>query len=630
MRWLCLLISLSLFTALACDDNDSADPDTQSVADTPSDNSDQSDDPGDLGQDLDASDGLDLTPDPDQSSLDQDLKQDAQQDSQDLLLDTVDQSIDQEVDIVDIADTQDLAETSPDLSDTADTSVDIADATDTADTTDTVDATDTVIGPSLAWSLDWSTYLGGSGWEHARDIVIDDAGNIYMVGGTASADYPVTAGAFDTSYNAGGSSMGDGGGCDGFVTKLSPNGDIIWSTYIGGPNYDRVYGVRVDANGYVYIVGRAGRGFPTVNAFQPDFNGLWAGYYGDQNAFIAVLEPDGSDLVWSSYFGTGSLIRDFDIDAAGDLYVNLAGDEGANDPPAAWFNSAFQASRPGSGDCGVAKVYGDGSGVAWASWLGGSSYEAKESQIRVIDDGVLISGYTESSDFPTSSSAFDGSYNGNGDAFLAKLSLDGSTLHFGTYIGGAGQDWGVATHNLEVDNDQNVYLAAITSSSDFPTSANAYQGSLSGGIDGAVISFSAAGSYIASTFVGGSGDEEIDGIVIDDWGNIYFAGVTNSADFPITSDALQSSFGGDQDAIISVLSNDMGTLEYGTYMGGPAFDNGRAFEVGADQAMVLSGSSDGSGWPTTTGALQSNYAGGVGQCCGMGDNILAYFSPLDP
>jgi len=110
-----------------------------------------------------------------------------------------------------------------------------------------------------AYDLTFSTYFGGSDWEHARDVTVDKSGNIYVVGGTASPDFPTTPGAYSQSQQTGGAQ--EFGPCDVFIVKFAPDGTLLWSTLIGGPNYDRAYGVEVDEQGYVYAAG-PGRAFP--------------------------------------------------------------------------------------------------------------------------------------------------------------------------------------------------------------------------------------------------------------------------------------------------------------------------------------------------------------------------------
>ena len=476
-----------------------------------------------------------------------------------------------------------------------------------------------------SYDLAFSTYFGGSDWEHARDVTADKHGNIYVVGGTASPDFPTTPGVYGRTFHADHSQ--DFGPCDVFVVKFAPDGRLLWSTLIGGPGYDRAYGVEVDENGFLYIAGRAGPGFPVKNAFQPDFNGVDNGSYGMQNAFVLKLMPDGSDLVWASYVGVSTLCRDIAIDANGDVYVPGGRWNTTKTPPAEWFANAFQKDPPGGEeDCGAIKIKGDGSKVLWATWLGGSGKDLSAASIRVGRDGrVYLGTSTFSTDFPTTPGAHDRTYNGEADFCVACLTPDGSGLVYGTYLGGAGNEW-LSTHNLAVDDLGNAYAAIPTSSANYPITRGAFQRTHAGGdTDWAVTKLSPTGALLASTFIGGNGSENADGVHVDAQGNVFVTGETQSTDFPVTAGAYQAKNNGSSDAALVILSADFRQLLYSTYLGGGANDNGRSGFLGSDGSLYVVGASDGSGWPAWN-AYQSTFAGGGGSY-GNGDCILAKLVP---
>ncbi len=475
-----------------------------------------------------------------------------------------------------------------------------------------------------SYDLAFSTYFGGSNWEHARDVTADKHGNIYVVGGTASADFPTTPGVYGRTFHA--DHAQDFGPCDVFVVKFAPDGRLLWSTLIGGPGYDRAYGVEVDENGFLYLAGRAGPGFPVRNAFQPDFNGVDNGSYGMQNAFVLKLMPDGSDLVWSSYVGVSTLCRDIAIDPNGDVYVPGGRWNTTKTPPAAWFAHAFQKEPAGEEDCGAIRIKGDGSRVLWATWLGGSGEDQSAASIRVGRDGqVYIAGSTFSTDFPTTPGAHDRTYNGEADFFVACLTPDGSNLVYGTYLGGAGNEW-ISTHNLAIDDQGNAYAAIPTSSTNYPITRGIFQRTHAGGeTDWAVTKLSPTGALLASTLIGGNGNENVDGVYVDAQSNVFVTGETQSTTFPATAGAYQAKNNSGSDAALIILAADFRQLLYATYLGGSANDNGRSGFLGRDGSLYVVGASDGAGWPVRN-AHQSTFAGGGGSY-GNGDCILAKLAP---
>jgi hypothetical protein len=470
-----------------------------------------------------------------------------------------------------------------------------------------------------AYEVVFSTYLGGSDWEHARDVVVDKDGSIIVVGGTASSNFPVTQGVFQQSQDKTGSSLGSGGYCDCFIAKYDPNGRKTWATYLGGPNYDRCYGVEVDSQGDIYVAGRAGPGFPTTNgSFQKNPILSWSSLYGQQNGFVAKVSSDGTRLIWASYVGASGLVRDIAVDPNGNIYLPLGYWGSGTQPTSTWFANAFQKVPQGGIDCGVIKISNDGSSVIWATYLGGSADDYQEASIRVDSSGcvhILIP--TKSLNIPTTIGAYDSTHNGGVDFYIAKLNSSGSDLIFGTFLGGSGNEWN-NTHNLALDKDGNVYVSVDTGSSDFPITPGAFQSYYSGNIDMAVAKFSSMGNLIASTFIGGSDYDNTDGIYVDGSGNVYLSGATKSGNFPITSDAYQSTKGGGSDVVLIMLSADFKSMMYSTYLGGRSDDYGRGGFLDGLGNLYVEGESFGVGFPTVN-AAQGAFAGG------SRDVILAKF-----
>ncbi len=509
------------------------------------------------------------------------------------------------------------------------------------------------------YALACSTYLGGSGWEHARDIFADSDGNIYIVGGTGpdrgtaiTNNFPTTPGAYSNThitaaqpngYNMGvdtGTGVGRFGTCDAFVVKYNASGQVLWSTFVGGPGYDRAYAVEVDASGDIYISGRAGPGFPTTEgSMQPTFAGTTGGSgdYGHQNGFVAKLSPDGSQLLWATYVGTGQLVRDFDIDDDGDVYALLTQAATSNNTlPSAFtgkFTGAFRptAASGSNTECGVVKIKGDGTQVLWATWLGGSGDDSTAASLRVNDATKCPYAlfYTDSTNIVTAGGGADTTHNGMKDMFLAALNSTGSALLYGTYIGGSENDV-METHSLALDASGNAYVLTGTRSPDFPVTAGTFSTVLNGGADIGVTKIGSQGQVIASTLIGGTGGENPDGIYVDATGRIVVVGETSSTDFPVTTGtAHQSSNRGGNDGLMFVLSPDMTTIEYSTYLGGSNYDNGRGGFLGPDGAIYISGGTLSTNLPSIH-AADSSFGGGSHQYApGSGDAILAKFCRTD-
>jgi hypothetical protein len=446
-------------------------------------------------------------------------------------------------------------------------------------------------------NLVFSTYLGGVQQDQVRDLTVDAAGNTYITGGTESPTFPTTAGAYDPTPN---------GNYDVFVTKIDPQGRLVWSTLVGGPNYDRAYAIELDALGYIYIAGRAGGGFPVTNgAFQTAFQGGPSGLYGPQDGFVCKLSPDGGSLIFCSYFGgpDDRIIRDLALDAQGNIYVGASLEFGTL--PAPWFANSYHSTPAGGVDGVVAKIATNGSAVLWATFIGGSQDEAEQPSVRVDASGnVFVLTATASANAPTPNGV-DRTLGGAQDLYLVKLTPDGKQLLFGTYIGGSGGE-GVETHHLALDPQGNPVIGNMTGVGDLATTPGAYQPAYSGGSDAFVARISSDGSQLlAATFLGGPQNEAIEGISIDQAGNIYVTGQTASPGLPFLSGAFA---GGIRDIMVVKLSPDLSQVLYGTYLGGSDDDMGRAAAVTPNGDLAIGGTTQSSNMITLR-PIQATHGG---------------------
>lgn len=467
-----------------------------------------------------------------------------------------------------------------------------------------------------------ATFAGGTNFDAVRDVTIDAAGNIYMTGGTVSTNFITTAGVVQRVNSPGTPDNTSIVRSDAFITKIDPSGRVVWSTLLGGPNHDRAYAIEVDAQGFVYIAGRAGRNFPvTASAFQRIFQGgLENSGYGTQDGFVCKLRPDASAVVFCSYFGTpgdGRPIRDLVVNAAGEIFVTTGRLSGAYPTAIA---SKFLNGPRGAEDAVVAKIRSDGAAVLWARYLGGSSGESHQNSLRLDGSGnVYVLFTTKSSNAGATASAYQTTYRGNGDLFINKLNPTTGAVVWGTYFGGTGNE-STETHELAVDNGGSVYIAAPATAV-VPTTTTAFRRTFSGGgNDVFVAKLSPSGSsLVASTMFGGNGSDRPEGVAVDGAGVVYVTGTTTSTNFPLSVDAAQRTLRGGRDAFVVKLSSDFSQLMYSTYWGGSGVDYGRGMAANSS-GFVLGGETT-SRDNTNNNAFQPTYGGGAG------DGFLLKFLP---
>jgi hypothetical protein len=339
-------------------------------------------------------------------------------------------------------------------------------------------------------ALDYSTYLGGDNYDQGIGIAVDSAGNAYVAGSTSSANFPTTPGAFQTIYPASTCAYQGvpQGISDLFVTKLNPTASALdYSTYLGGSGCEgggRGSVIAVDSAGNAYVTGvTRSADFPTTpGAFRTTYGGgaCSSGPCGD--AFVTKLNPTGSTLVYSTYLGGSDEDNGLGIavDSAGHAYVTGV-TLSTNFPTTP---SAFQTAFGGFDDAFVTTLNPTGTARVYSTYLGGSSLD-EGLGIAVDSAGnAYVTGRTQSSNFPTTTSAFQPIFGGYYDAFVTKLNPTGTAPLYSTYLGGSGAEGGdlLPGGGIAVDATGNAYVAGITSGN-FPTTPGAFQTAFGGGTD---------------------------------------------------------------------------------------------------------------------------------------------------
>ncbi|MFC1891097.1 SBBP repeat-containing protein [Thermodesulfobacteriota bacterium] len=385
--------------------------------------------------------------------------------------------------------------------------------------------------------LIWSTYLGGTGQDRIYDMAIDSSGQVYVTGNTDSNDFPITNDCFQSSRN---------GGLDVFITKIKANGsELDYSTFIGGNGTDSGSGIVIDSSENAYISGwTQSPDFPiTGGAYQPIYKG------GYSDAFVVKLNPNGTQLVYSTFLGGTSNDQGFDIAVDNSGNALVVGRVGSSDYPTT--TDCYQPNNKGMDDGFVTKLNTNGSDLIYSTFLGGNSEEEAERIVIDSSGNAYVTGGTRSNDFPTTEGAYQTTINGHFDRFITKLNPNGTALVFSTYLGGSGAE---QDSSIAIDTFENVYITGDSQSVDCPL-VNPIQDSSGGGNDIFLVKLNFEGSEILfSTYLGGSGHDDGGDIFVDIYGNIYVVGNTQSDDFPTTIGAFQPSFqGGLMDAFVAKI-----------------------------------------------------------------------------
>jgi hypothetical protein len=381
---------------------------------------------------------------------------------------------------------------------------------------------------------------------------------------------------------------------------------LLQSTYLGGNGYDDGWIDHVDASGNIYVSGTTdSTNFPgTSGGAQPSYGG------GAYDVFITKLNSSLTSIVQSTYLGGNGYDSGWIsyVDSSGNVYV--AGTTDSTNLPGT--SGGAQPSYGGDPyDVFIVKLNPALTSIVQSTYLGGNGYD--DGWIDHVDasGNIYVSGTTDSTNLPGTSGGAQPSYGGDPyDVFIAKLN-SGLTSLQSTYLGGNGYDSGWISY---VDSSGNVYVSGTTSSTNFPGASGGAQPSYGGGVDDVFIAKlnPALTSIVQSTYLGGNGYD--DGWIdhVDPGGNIYVSGTTDSTNLPGTSGGAQPSYGGGtQDLFIAKLNSGLTSIVQSTYLGGNGYDSGWIDHVDPGGNIYVSGTTDSTNLPGTSGGAQPSYGGGT-------------------
>jgi hypothetical protein len=326
-------------------------------------------------------------------------------------------------------------------------------------------------------SLIYSTYLGTGvslaigTVERPYAIAVDGSGNAYVTGHTTMPTFPTTAGAYDRTFN--------GGVYDSFLTKLNASGDrLVYSTFLGGSSSDHTVSVALDSSNNAYVTGLTG------SANYPTTGGAYQTTYGGDiyDAFVTKVNAAGSGLAYSTFVGSPGIEESYSIAVDGTGSAFITGVARDNKYPTT--AGAYSGTMNGPWDAFVTKLNAAGSNLAYSTFLGGTLGDVGYAICLDPNGLAVVTGTAGDGAFPTTAVAYDRTFNGGiSDVFLTKLNAGGTNLVYSTFLGGIDQEQGLS---VAVSSARDAYVTGDAWSSDYPTTPDAFDTTLSGTPNGMV------------------------------------------------------------------------------------------------------------------------------------------------
>jgi len=410
-------------------------------------------------------------------------------------------------------------------------------------------------------SLIYADFIGGNSENFPTAMAMDSANHVFITGYTYAGDFPTM-----NPYQA-----NSAGGVDGFVTEVSADGaSLVYSTYLGGSNYDYPYGIALDGSGDIYVAGTTNSlDFPVANAFQGTASANQNGYYG-QYGFLTKFTPDGATLTYSTYYagsqnvvqscygqpcwpGPYSSVSGIAVDAGGNVYVG--GVTNTYDFPVT--EGAYETTNTTTYDeqVGVVGKFSPSGNLVYSTYFAAvpaNNYYFVVNAIAVDSAGsAYLVGYDYTRALPlTTPNLCDPTQSGCSVGYITKFDPTGSSLVYSTYVATSIDAY---PQSVLVDASGDAYVLSQSGGGDPSQLVNPIE-TFSNQEDLFIQEIDPTGSIqLFSTFLGGYGNDYPGGIALDSAAAIYVTGYTNSSDFPVTAAALQNTLGGNNDAFVSKI-----------------------------------------------------------------------------
>lgn len=407
-----------------------------------------------------------------------------------------------------------------------------------------------------------------------------------------------------------------------------PGVDLVWRATSEGPKYEVVAGPGADlslvsftyeGSGALSITPEGALVAPTGAGPLTDSPPVASSAGSPLSCSFALLRPDrvgfscptwdgGSTLVvdplvTSTYLGGSSYDYGWSVQVGPDGSIYVGGYTQSSDFPTT--AGAYRSSIAGGYDQFISKFDYTGTTLLWSTFIGGSSTDyGYDLAVDSTGDAYIV-GYSSSSNYPTTAGAFDSSNNGSYDATVAKIDVNGATLELATYVGGSSQDYG---RGVALGANGVIYIGGETYSSNFVSTGGVVQPSRSGYYDQFVTALNATGALVASTYLGGTSYDYGWALRTNASGLPVIVGYSSSSNYPTTAGSFQPSNYGGYDAVLAVLSADLSSLVYSTYIGGSSTDYAYGLAIHSNVAYVT-GSTYSSNFPTTGGAFGQSVSG---------------------